>query len=156
MSGLGYNYVSKPITIVGTDTSTTVKFTDMAILADGYSSGQMGYLTCGGGVSKINFYIVYKMGASETTNSLYFKIEGASGNSIIDQGYYQFVNDSTSSGTSTLTRREFTIVGTNASTISFSVPVAIQDEVLKISFKETGVATNFGYVHCKAKIFGSK
>ena len=153
---LGYNYVSRPITVVGTETSTTVKFTDMASLADGYSTGRMGYVKCGGGISKVNFYIVYKMGASETTNSVDFKIESAPNNAVTDQGFYQFVNDATSAGVSTLTRREFTIVGTDAGTISFSVPVAVQDEVLKISFKETGVAANFGSVHCQAKLFGSK
>ena len=153
---LGYSYVSKPITIVGTDTSTTVKFTDMATLADGYATGRFGNLTCGGGVSKVNFYIVYKMGASETSNSLDFKVESAANNAVIDQGFYQFVNDSASGGTSTLTRREFTIVGSAAATISFGLPLDVQDEVLKISFKETGVVTNFGSVHCQVKLFGSK
>ena len=156
MSGLGYNYTSKPITVVGTDTNTTVKFSDMATLADTYATGKLGYIACGGGVSKVNFYVVYKMGASETSNTLDFKVEGAPTRGTLDQGYYQFVNDSASGGTSTLTRREFTIVGADAATISFELPLSIQDEVLKVSFKEAGVVTNFGSVHCKAILFGSK
>ncbi len=153
---LGYSYVSKPITVVGTEPSGSVKFTDMAALADGYATGQMGYIYCGGGVSKINFYIVYKMGASETSNSLDFKVEGSPENGVVNQGRYQLVNESASAGVSTLTRREFTIVGSDAGTISFELPLDIQDEVLKISFKETGVVANFGSVHCLAKLFGSK
>lgn len=148
--------MSRPITIVGTDTSTTVKFSDMAALAGGYSTSQFGYLYCGGGASKINFYVVYKMGASETSNTIDFKVEGGTQRSQLEQQYYQLVNESASGGTSTLSRREFTITGADAATIAFELPLDINDETLKISFKESGVASNYGSVHCKAILFGSK
>ena len=38
----------------------------------------------------------------------------------------------------------------------FSLPLDLQDEHMKISFKETGVSTNFGTVYCEATLCGAK
>lgn len=152
---LGWNYASSPITVVGTATTSTILYSDMVALTDGYATSAFGYIPCGNSPSKVNLYIVYSMAVGETGNSLDFIVEG-SPNITRERGNYRFLNESASGGTSTLTRREFTIVGVAAGTISFELPLDIQDKLLKVSFKESGGVGTVGRVHCQAVLFGSK
>ncbi len=104
-----------------------------------------------GGFSRVEFAVNYTMGASESSNSIEVKVEW----SPDATNFYRLMNDSTSAGTSTLTVREFTYVGVNAaaSPITFGLDIAYKD-VLKVSVKETGVATNAGSVFVEALLSG--
>jgi len=102
------------------------------------------------GFSKLNLDVLYTMGATETSNSVEIKIEQSPDNT----NWYQLVNDSTSAGTSTLTAREFTIVGVNADDKEFSLPLDISDQYCRVSFKETGVASNKGTLYAEATLLG--
>ena len=106
-----------------------------------------------GGMSKINFSILYTTGASETSNSIELRIESSPDRT----NFYRIPNESVSAGTSTLTQREFTFVGASAATAyDLSLPLDLQDEHMRISVKESGVVTNFGTIYIEATISGSK
>lgn len=100
--------------------------------------------------SKMNIDILYTMGSAETTNSIEVKIEG----SPDGKNFYRIPNDSTSAGTSTLTAREFTFVGTNAAAATISVGLDIFYEYVRVSGKETGVASNKGTVYAEVTLLG--
>ena len=85
--------------------------------------------------------IFYTMGATETGNS----IELAVDTSIDGTNWTRIANDSSSAGTSTLTRREFTFVGADAALSTIHLPINnITANYVRVSAKETGKATNFG------------
>lgn len=102
------------------------------------------------GFSRLNLDILYTMGAAETTNSIELKMEG----SPDGINFYRIPNESVSAGTSTLTAREFTFVGTNAAAATISIGLDIFYKWMRISAKETGVVTNFGTVYCEASLAG--
>lgn len=103
-----------------------------------------------GAYSKINFDILYTMGSGESSNSIEIKIEGSPDKT----NWYRIANDSTSGGTSTLTAREFTFVGADASTATISIILDIAYKYMRISVKETGVLTNKGSVYVEATLSG--
>lgn len=103
-----------------------------------------------GGFSKVNFDILYTMGATETANSIEMRAEGSTDGT----NWYRIPNESVSGGTSTLTAREFTFVGTNAAAATISIGLDIFYKYLKVSFKETGVITNAGTMYCEATLSG--
>lgn len=106
-----------------------------------------------GGLSKIDFSVNYTTGAGETNNSIEIKLEASPDGT----NWYQLTNDSTSSGTSTLYQREFTFVGALAATsYKFSLPIDVFDRYMRVSAKETGVATNKGTVTITATFSGAK
>lgn len=105
-----------------------------------------------GGFSRVDFAINYVMGATESSNSIEVKVEWTPDGT----NFYPLPNDSTSGGVSTITAREFTFVGTNAAAapITWGLDIAYKDS-LRISFKETGVASNAGTVFCEALLSGA-
>ena len=104
-----------------------------------------------GGHSRVDFAITYVMGATESSNSIEMKVEWSP--ELVN--FYQLANDSTSGGTSTLTAREWTFVGTNAGTAKITVGIDISyKEALRVSFKETGVSSNKGTLYCEALLSG--
>lgn len=103
-----------------------------------------------GGLSKLNLDILYTMGATETSNSIEVKIEVSPDNT----NWYRIPNEIISNGTSTLTAREFTFVGADASTATISIGLDIFYKYVRVSCKETGVATNAGKVYVEATILG--
>lgn len=102
------------------------------------------------GFSKMNLDVLYTMGASETANSIELKIEGSPDGT----NFYRLPNESVSAGTSTLTAREFTFVGANAAAATISIGLDIFYNFIKVSAKETGVATNAGTVYVEATLLG--
>ncbi|MCK9371293.1 hypothetical protein M0R04_15375 [Candidatus Dojkabacteria bacterium] len=102
------------------------------------------------GYSKLNLDILYTMGATETSNSIEIKVEG----SPDGINFYRIPNDSPSAGTSTLTAREFTFVGTNADAATISIGLDIFYKYMRVSAKETGKVTNFGTVYAEATLLG--
>ncbi len=102
------------------------------------------------GYSRLNLDVLYTMGATETTNSIELKIEG----SPDGVNYYRIPNETVSSGTSTLSAREFTFVGSDAAAATISIGLDINYKFIKVSAKETGVVTNAGTVYCEATLLG--
>lgn len=102
------------------------------------------------GMSKMNLSILYNMGASETGNSLEIKIESSPDGT----NWYRVANDSTSGGTSTITAREFTFVGTDGGAATIGIFFDIAYKYVRVSCKETGVATNKGDVYIEATLSG--
>jgi hypothetical protein len=100
--------------------------------------------------SKLNLSILYTMGSGESSNSIELKIE----ESPDGKNFYRIPNESVSSGTSTLTAREFTFVGSNAAEATISIGLDIFYKFMRVSAKETGVATNFGTVYCEGELLG--
>jgi len=97
------------------------------------------------------FDILYTMGAEETTNSIEIKIE----DSVDGTNFYRLSNEAASAGTSTITAREFTFVGTNAAAATVSYRLDISYPYLKVSAKETGVASNAGTVFIEGILAGN-
>ncbi len=100
--------------------------------------------------SKLNLDINYTMGATETTNSIEVKFE-CSPDGV---NFYRIPNESVSGGTSTITAREFTFVGTNADVATISIGLDIFYEYIRISAKETGVASNKGTIYGEVTLLG--
>ena len=103
-----------------------------------------------GGYSKLNLDISYTMGDSETSNSIEVRVEGSPDRT----NFYRLTNDSTSAGTSTVTKREFTFVGANGANDKFSIFLDIAYKYMRVACKETGVAANKGSVYVEATLSG--
>lgn len=106
-------------------------------------------LPCGG-YSKMNLDILYTMGSAETSNSIEVRIEGSPDGT----NFYRIANESVTGGTSTLTQREFTFVGTNGTTATISIGLDIFYKYIKIAAKETGVASNKGSIYGEVTLSG--
>ena len=102
------------------------------------------------GFSKLNLDVLYTMGATETSNSIEVRLQGSSDGT----NWYRLPNESASAGTSTLTAREFTFVGTNAAAATISIGLDIFYKYIQVSVKETGVASNAGTVYVEATLSG--
>ena len=149
MPGLGYTYQSEPIVLIGTKSGTTR--TAIALTA-AYDVANKTKIFETGGMSKLNFSILYTMGATETSNSIDLRIETSSDGT----NFYRIPNEAVSTGTSTLTQREFVFVGADAAAASLSLPLDTQDKHIRISVKESGKATNFGTVYMEVLLSGAK
>ena len=103
-----------------------------------------------GGCSKVNFDILYTMGASETSNSIEMRVETSPDRT----NWYRIPNESNSSGTSTLTAREFTFVGANAAAATISIGLDSFYKYMKVAVKETGVSSNAGTAYVEATLSG--
>lgn len=100
--------------------------------------------------SKLNLDILYTMGGSETSNSIELKFEG----SPDGVNFYRIPNESVSGGTSTITAREFTFVGTNGGAATISIGLDIFYEYMKVWAKETGVESNKGTIYGEVTLLG--
>ena len=146
---LGYTYQDN-LVLIGTKSGTTR--TSVA-LTNAYDVANKTKIFETGGISKLNFSILYTTGAGETDNSIELRIETSSDRT----NFYQILNESVTAGTSTLTLREFTFVGAAAATVySPSLPLDVQDKYMRISVKESGVVTNAGTIYIEATLSGSK
>ncbi len=142
-----YYASQQPVVLVGSKAVTTL--TSIA-LTDAYDVANKTKTFETGGFSKVNFDILYTMGATETSNSIQMRVEGSPDGT----NFYRIANETVSGGTSTLTAREFTFVGADAAAATISIGLDIFYKYLKVSFKETGKATNFGTVYCEATLSG--
>ena len=104
-----------------------------------------------GGMTKMNIDLLYTTGSGETANSIEIKIEASPDGT----NYYRVPNDSTTTGVSTITEREFTFVGASAATAyAIGIPLDVFYKYLKISIKETGVASNKGTIYGEVTLSG--
>jgi hypothetical protein len=102
------------------------------------------------GMSKLDLAILYTMGATESANSIELKLE----ESPDGTNWYRIPNEAVSGGTSTLTARELTFVGTDAAAATISFGLDIFYQYMRVSCKETGVASNAGSVYIEATLSG--
>lgn len=145
MGGLYYgNTITRPLIGSKVDTTRT-----SLVLAAAYNATNSKTFEVSG-YSKVNFDILYTMGATETANSIELKIEG----STDETNFYRLPNESVSAGVSTLTAREFTFVGVDAAATTISLGLDIFYKLIKISVKETGKVTNFGTVYVEGTLAG--
>jgi len=114
---------------------TIQAFTDKA-LTSSYADSAFEFIVAG--AEKVSLDISYAMGASESANTLKFKLEHSSDDGVT---WHSLVIDSTGA-TSVLTPRVWDIVGTNA----LNVLINIGYLKMRLSMIETGVATNAGTV----------
>lgn len=150
MSGLFYNS-QFPFAIVGTKTAAGVRSGWTLAATYGAEGTVIPTKTFKvGGMSKLNIDFLYTMGATETANTIETKIE-SSPDGI---NFYRIPNESVSGGTSTITAREFTFLGADATTATNSIGIDIFYKYVRVSFKETGVVTNFGNVYAEATVSG--
>ncbi len=102
------------------------------------------------GYSKLNLDVLYTMGSAETANSIELRPEGSPDGT----NWYRLANESVSAGTSTLDAREFSFVGVDAAAATISIGIDVFYKYVKISVKETGVASSFGTVYCEGTLAG--
>lgn len=147
--GLGYTY-QNTLVLIGSKNATTHARTSVA-LPTAYDDATTTKTLATGGMSKANFGILYTTGAAETNNSIEIRIESSPDRT----NWYRLPNESVSAGTSTLTQREFTFVGASAGTAyDLSLPIDVQDEFLRVSIKESGVAANAGTIYLEVTLSG--
>lgn len=144
--GLSYPIVQTHV-LIGSKSGTTR--TSVA-LTDSYDVANKTIAFPTGGFSKLNLDVLYTMGSAETSNSIELRLECSPDGT----NWYRLPNDSTSAGTSTLTAREFTFVGTNAAAATISIGLDIFYKWMKLSVKESGVAANAGTVYVEGTLSG--
>lgn len=101
------------------------------------------------GESIAELFFSYTTGAAETSNTLDIKLEF----SYDGTNWFQQTIDTISAGVNTLTDLALAIAGASAATTytkSYRVPLA--GKYMRVSFKETGEAANFGAVSCNVVI----
>lgn len=133
------------IPIIGSKSGTTIT---SATLTSDYADNAKSFPV--GGYSKLNLDVLYTMGATESSNSVEIKVEGSTDGT----NFYRIPNEAVSGGTSTLTAREFTFVGTNADDATISIGLDIFYKFIKVSVKETGVASNAGTIFIEGTLSG--
>lgn len=103
------------------------------------------------GYTKMTIDGLYEMGGSETSNTIEVKVEGSPDRT----NWYQLSNDSTSGATSTLDNREFQFAGANGATADFQIFIDVAYKYVRVSCKESGVASNKGNVFVEATLVGA-
>lgn len=146
---MGLYYESQQIVpVIGTKSSTNTR-TSVA-LTNAYDNAATTKIVEVGGYSKVDFAILYTMGASETGNSIEVRVD----QSPDGVNFYRIPNETVSGGSSVLSAREFSFVGTNGTTSTISIGLDIFYKYVRVSFKETGVASNAGSVFCEGTLSG--
>ena len=150
---MSLNYETQQVsTIIGTTSGTTrssIAITDAYQAESGFTKPTKAFET--GGFSKMNIDLLYTTGTGETSNSIEVKIEASPDGT----NYYRVVTDDTTSGTSTITVREFTYVGAAAATAyPIGIPLDIFYKYIRVSVKETGVASNKGTIYGDVTLLG--
>ena len=89
-----------------------------------------------GGMQKLSIDLNYAMGSAETGNTMELLIEHSPDNG---SNWYKLVIDTTSTSTSVITPREWQMAPEKLNII-----LDIAYKTMRMSIKETGVATNYG------------
>lgn len=108
------------------------------------------------GFEKISLACLYTTGAGETANTVEIKFEQSPDRT----NWYPISNVDTTAGSSTIYNREFVFdnngAGTAAATsYSFEIFLDIAYEHVRVSGKESGVATNKGNLFVEATLVGA-
>lgn len=136
-----------PLVLIGSKNATTGARTSVALTA-AYTGNQKTFKVAG--YSKVDFAVLYTMGAAETANSIEIQVE----QSPDGINFYRIPNDTASGGVSTLAARNWTFLGADATAATISVGLDIFYKFLKVSVKESGVAVNAGTTFVEATLSG--
>lgn len=149
---MGLEYTTqRPIVLIGSLSGTTRTAIEMESTYQAESITEATKTFETGGYSRIEFNILYTMGASETANSIQIRLE----NTIDGTNFYRLPNDSTSGATSTITEREFTYLGTtDGGNSEVTIGFDIAYTKMRIAIKEGGVSSNKGSVYVEALLSG--
>lgn len=147
---MGYTYQSPEISLIG-DKSDSVLSPEK--LGAEYAYGASGSLSIGG-MSKADFYVSYGMGSSETSNSAELQIEMTPNKEGVL--WYKKVGETQSGNQTALNIHEYTFTGTDSDTLRICFPINIQGKTMTVRAKETGMATNAGYVYVGVVLSGEK
>lgn len=130
--------------------SSAFALTEVALTGD-YADNRKVFDGCTG-ASKLDIRYSYTTGAGESNNSLNIFIEESSDGT----NWFTIPNESVSTGTSTITARTHVNADNTgaASTIKGSLGLDIFYDKIRISVKETGVATNYGTIYAEASLLG--
>ncbi len=147
---IGYTVQQTECIFVGSKSGTT---RTSVVLTAAYDVANKTKIFTTGGMAKVNLSILYTTGTGETVNSIELRVESSADGT----NFYRIPNEAVSTGTSTLTQREFTFVGASAATAyDLSLPLDVQDKYMRISVKESGVSANAGTIYIEATISGEK
>ena len=127
--------VNEGIALMGTAASPNT-------LTAAYNSTDRGQMSVADG-EDVTLYIAYTMGSTETSNSLEMVIEFSADGST----WYRKTNEAESTGTTTLTKQEYTFAAVSAAATYDYIRVKvtdIADKYMRVLVKETGKASNFG------------
>lgn len=104
------------------------------------------------GMSKLTLNGVYTTGSAETDNSIQIKVESSPDN----VNFYPLSNVDTTTTTSDLYNRHFDLAGAAAATAyPFEIFLDIAYQYVRVSCKETGVASNKGNVFVESTLAGA-
>jgi len=148
---LGHNY-QNPIILIGSKSGTTRTSVTLESTYQAEATTKATKTFGTGQMSKVEFHILYTMGSGESSNSIEIKLESSPDRT----NFYRLVNEAVSTGTSTLTAREFTFVGSDAAAVAITLPIDIQAKYMKIWVKESGVASTKGTLYVEATLSGAK
>jgi len=102
---------------------------------------------------KASFSISYTPGATETNNELHLQVEVSPTGE--DDDWDIATTQSTSGGEVTIAKLNYKYIGATAVEQKISVPFEINDNFIRVSAKEVGVATNFGTLTLKITLTGN-
>lgn len=93
--------------------------------------------------NQVSLLVNYTTGAAETNNTVVIQLEGSNDGVT----FYRLPAESVSSGTVTLSLREYQFVGASAGTsYKFTIEIPVNYLFLRVSAYESGVAANYGTV----------
>jgi hypothetical protein len=135
-----------PNTLIGTKSGTTQTPATLTAAASGNIKA---FETAD--YSVVVFDVYYTTGATETNNVINVVAEASTDGT----NWAQLTNESSSSGTSTLYPRTWSVTGASAGTAyPFSYRLDISYKYMRISAYETGVVSNYGAVFIEATLAG--
>lgn len=112
-------------------------------LTAAYGTGNCQFTSSVSGATQVVLYVTYTLGATETNNTVDIKLE--SGPSATD--LHRLTSIDVTSGSITVSPTEHHFVGADTTApYKFAIPLEVADDYIKVSFKETNKATNFGTI----------
>lgn len=147
---LGYGFQSiVPETLIGKKVGTTITG-NLLTNAIGGAGNTATFST--GTMSKINFSFNYQLGSGETTNVLNVVLS----TSADGTNYYQSLNNSVTTGTTTIYQAIYQFTGATAtSPYTFSMPIDVADRYIQIQLYESGVSSNYGTCYVEVTTSGT-
>ena len=144
---MGTYSIQNAIPLIGATLGTNGAFALAPVTLTATASDNRGTITVKGD-SQVMLYIRYITGAAETNNTLQMTVEFSPDGTL----FYQEATEEASTTTVNEYQATRNFLGASAATTySFRVAIPVADvDRLRISFAESGVASNFGSVSCLA------
>lgn len=147
------NYIQNEIALLGTS-AAPITLTNAYSDAEPANSAKASITL----KNDVTLLVHYTMGAAETGNSIQVKVETADSYLAIDSALWaRRTREAVSSGAVTLSAEEFTFTATKAAGTYDVFEIRLPElnaNYIKVSVKETGIATNGGSCYIKAITLG--